>query len=139
MHELIKPYVPEDYNDVVTFLKQVTTLDHVNVDIIAQSILIRREQKLIGMVSYEPFGEVGIIRYFIYDKTVTPELIVNLFFELYKKANQKGVNQLIAVATHQYACHLFEMLGFVETKQPLQLEISELMDRDNVHILSIKL
>ncbi|HAX73915.1 MAG TPA: hypothetical protein DCY20_10370 [Firmicutes bacterium] len=139
MHEVVKRYEVEDEAVVIEFLKKVTTLDQVNMDIVNHSVLAMRFNEVIGMVSYEPFDEVGIIRYFVYDKTVTPDLIVNLFFELYAKAKGREIKQLVAMATNQYATHLFEMLGFCEHQQQLDLKLSDISDSENVSVLSIQL
>ena len=62
----VKRYEATDYDLVLEFMKKVTTLETVNPQIIEQSILIKQFDKVSGMVSFEAFDQVGIIRYFIY-------------------------------------------------------------------------
>ena len=78
----VKRYEAIDYDLVLEFMKKVTTLETVNPQIIEQSILIKQFDKVSGMVSFEAFDQVGIIRYFIYDQNIVPDLLVNMFFEL---------------------------------------------------------
>ena len=135
---VVRGYTVEDYEAVINFMNRVTTLEEVNQDLISNSVLIRKGNDIIGMVSFERFNEIGIIRYFIYDHQVSPDLIVNMFFELYTKAKNLGVNQLISIATHQYAIQLFELLGFIEIKRPTDLAVADFLQADNVRVMSIK-
>ena len=88
----VKRYEAIDYDLVLEFMKKVTTLETVNPQIIEQSILIKQFDKVSGMVSFEAFDQVGIIRYFIYDQNIVPDLLVNMFFELYRSAKEKEIN-----------------------------------------------
>lgn len=135
---LVRGYMAQDYEAVINFMNRVTTLEAINQDLILNSVLIRKGNEIIGMVSFEQFNEIGIIRYFIYDHQVSPDLIVNMFFELYSKSKNCGVNQLISIVTHQYAIQLFELLGFIEIKKPSDLAVTEFLQADNVRVMSIK-
>lgn len=135
---LVRGYIAQDYEAVINFMNRVTTLEAINQDLILNSVLIRKGNEIIGMVSFEQFNEIGIIRYFIYDHQVSPDLIVNMFFELYSKSKNCGVNQLISIVTHQYAIQLFELLGFIEIKKPSDLAVTEFLQADNVRVMSIK-
>lgn len=76
---IIKRYEQTDYNQVIDFIKEVTDLEEVNSHILEQSILIKDDNKVWGMVSFEDFNNIGIIRYFIYNQQVIPDLLVNMF------------------------------------------------------------
>ena len=122
----VKRYEAIDYDLVLEFMKKVTTLETVNPQIIEQSILIKQ------------FDQVGIIRYFIYDQNIVPDLLVNMFFELYRSAKEKEINQLVAITSHPYARQLFGLLGFVEMKKTSNLNIPELLKLEDVQLMSIK-
>lgn len=134
----VKRYEATDYDLVLEFMKKVTTLETVNPQIIEQSILIKQFDKVSGMVSFEAFDQVGIIRYFIYDQNIVPDLLVNMFFELYRSAKEKEINQLVAITSHPYARQLFGLLGFVEMKKISNLNIPELLKLEDVQLMSIK-
>ncbi len=134
----VKRYEATDYDLVLEFMKKVTTLETVNPHIIEQSILIKQFDKVSGMVSFEAFDQVGIIRYFIYDQNIVPDLLVNMFFELYRSAKEKEINQLVAITSHPYARQLFGLLGFVEMKKISNLNIPELLKLEDVQLMSIK-
>ena len=41
---------------------------------------LSRDHRIDAMVSFEIFDQIGMLRYFIYDQNVVPELLVNMFF-----------------------------------------------------------
>lgn len=137
-NELIKRYTIEDYDIVCDFVQKASGVKEVNEDIMSHSVLIKKEEDVIGMVSYEKFDTLGIIRYFIYNHQVNPDLLVSMFFELYASAKAAGIDQLISVANQPYACQLFELLGFIEVKKPSDFEASELFKDDQTRVMSIK-
>lgn len=134
----VKRYEAADYDHVLDFMKRVTTLETVNDEIIEQSILIKESDKVTGMVSFESFDQIGMIRYFIYDQHIVPDLLVNMFFELYRCAKEKEINQLVAIASHPYARQLFEVLGFVEIKKTTDINVPDLLKDEEVQLMSIK-
>ena len=134
----VKRYEAADYDHVLDFMKRVTTLETVNDGIIEQSILIKESDKVTGMVSFESFDQIGMIRYFIYDQHIVPDLLVNMFFELYRCAKEKEINQLVAIASHPYARQLFEVLGFVEIKKTTDINVPDLLKDEEVHLMSIQ-
>ncbi len=134
----VKRYEAADYDHVLDFMKRVTTLETVNDGIIEQSILIKESDKVTGMVSFESFDQIGMIRYFIYDQHIVPDLLVNMFFELYRCAKEKEINQLVAIASHPYARQLFEVLGFVEIKKTTDINVPDLLKDEEVQLMSIK-
>ena len=134
----VKRYEAADYDHVLDFMKRVTTLETVNDEIIEQSILIKESDKVTGMVSFESFDQIGMIRYFIYDQHIVPDLLVNMFFELYRFAKEKEINQLVAIASHPYARQLFEVLGFVEIKKTTDINVPDLLKDEEVQLMSIR-
>ena len=134
----VKRYEAADYDHVLDFMKRVTTLETVNDEIIEQSILIKESDKVNGMVSFESFDQIGMIRYFIYDQHIVPDLLVNMFFELYRCAKEKEINQLVAIASHPYARQLFEVLGFVEIKKTTDINVPDLLKDEEVQLMSIQ-
>ncbi len=134
----VKRYEAADYDHVLDFMKRVTTLETVNDGIIEQSILIKESDKVTGMVSFESFDQIGMIRYFIYDQHIVPDLLVNMFFELYRCAKEKEINQLVAIASHPYARQLFEVLGFVEIKKTTDINVPDLLKDEEVQLMSIR-
>lgn len=129
VNELVKHYTDEDYDVVYEFMKKASGIETVNEEIMNHSILIKKEKDVMGMVSYERFEQLGVIRYFIYNHQVNPDLLVNMFFELYASAKAAGINQLVTMVRQPYAYQLFELLGFIEIKRDDSTEKLELFKR----------
>ncbi len=138
MQEIVKTYEVINHEEIVQFLKGVTTLNCIDDNLLKHGVYLYRADELIGMVSYELFDKVGMIRYFIFNQTVTSELIINLFFRLYYEAKEAGVKQLVSVATTDYASQLFELLGFTKTTDPSLVD-GITVNKEGVSIVSIDL
>ena len=138
-NQTVRRYEEKDLDAVVKFIKEVAMAENVDEEIVKNSILVATESSINGMVSFEMHDQVGVIRYFICDQYTMPDLLVNMFFELYANAKERGVNQLVAIASNPYAYQLFEMLGFIEIKKSIDFKISNLVDDENVSVMSIKL
>ena len=102
----VKRYEAIDYDLVLEFMKKVTTLETVNPQIIEQSILIKQFDKVSGMVSFEA------------DQNIVPDLLVNMFFELYRSAKEKEINQLVAITSHPYVFSVRQELLKIFLTQP---------------------
>ena len=138
-NQTVRRYEEKDLDVVVEFIKEVAMAENVDEEIVKNSILVATDSSINGMVSFEMHEHMGVIRYFICDQYTMPDLLVNMFFELYAKAKERGINQLIAIASNPYAYQLFEMLGFIEIKKSVDFKISNLVDDENVSVMSIKL
>ena len=134
----VKRYEAADYGQVIEFIERVSNVKTINQEIIEQSILVKQANRIDAMVSFEIFDQIGMLRYFIYDQNVVPELLVNMFFELYKCAKEKQINQLVAIAPHTYARQLFELLGFTEIKKKNHLTLPDVLKSDDVQVMSIR-
>ena len=51
----VKRYTSEDYDLVCEFVKRASGIETVNEEIIAHSVLIKNDEEVTGMVSYEKF------------------------------------------------------------------------------------
>lgn len=78
-NKIVKRYEKIDYDRVMEFINRVQKVETVNLPVIEQSILIKDENQVWGMVSFEEFEKIGVIRYFIYEQQVAPDLLVNMF------------------------------------------------------------
>ena len=122
----VKRYEATDYDQVIEFIERVSNVQTINQEIIEQSILVKQAHRIDAMVSFEIFNQIGMLRYFIYDQSVVPELLVNMF------------NQLVAIAPNIYAQQLFELLGFKEIKKKGHLMLPDLLKSDDIQLMSIR-
>lgn len=116
----VEGYMQGDEAKVVDFIRRVQLDAEPNREILSHSVLIKDDKDIVGMVSYESYGDMGVIRYFLYDARIAgTDIAVGMFFELYKKARERSVKQLIAQVPSREVGMLFEMLGFTRVKGDL--------------------
>ena len=110
----VEEYTQEDASKIIDFIRKIQPAAEPDKQILSRSVLIKDNEDIVGMVSYESHDDMGIIRYFLYNASITrTDIVVGMFFELYKKARENGVKRLIARVTNREVGVLFEMLGFV--------------------------
>ena len=135
----IKQYEVADHHEVLEFIRKATTATEINEEVIKNSILIKKNTSVIGMIAFEAFNHIGMIRYFLYDQLLMPDLLVNMFFELYAGAKKSGINQLIVMVNSPYAYQLFELLGFMEIKKSINFKELGITNSERTSLMSIKL
>lgn len=110
----IREYAVDDYDRVMAFLERVTTLSHIEEELFENSILIERDGRIVGMISYENFRGRALIRYFIFDKDVQEEEIVTMYGRFFQKLKERGIRQIFVIISKDIVAELFSDLGFVE-------------------------
>jgi len=134
----VEGYIEEDEARVVDFIRRVRTDAELDMEVIERSVLIKDGQDVVGMVSYDLYSDLGVIRYFLYDACIAgADLVLGMFFELYKRAYERGAKQLIAQVPSREVGMLFEMLGFGKVTG----DLSDFVDivREDVEIMLIRL
>ena len=134
----VESYARENEARIIDFIRKVQADAVLDMDIIECSVLIKDGQDVVGMVSYESDSDLGVIRYFLYDACIAgTDIVIDLFFELYKRAHERGVKKLIAGIPNREVGVLFEMLGFTKVIGDL-LNVEDAV-RKNVEIMLINL
>jgi N-acetylglutamate synthase-like GNAT family acetyltransferase len=111
---IIKDYTLEDYDKVIEFLESVTTLKNIEEELFDNSIIIEKEDKVVGMISYEIFRGRALIRYFIFDKNVKESYLVNMYEKFFNKLKENDIEQIFVIISKDIIVDMFENLGFVE-------------------------
>jgi len=135
----VRKYQDADIQAVLGFMSKVTDINGIDLEIVKNSSLVFDEEQVAGMVSYERIDEIGVIRYFIYNHYSLPDLLVNMFFNLYADAKKNGVERLVALVANPHAHQLFELLGFAEVAQKEKYSLPHLPDSENASVMSISL
>jgi len=134
----VEKYTQDDEASAIEFIRKAQPTAEPDRQILSRSVLIKDDQDIVGMVSYESHGDMGVIRYFLYDARVAgTDITVGMFFELYKQARLEGVKKMIAQVPTPDVGMLFEMLGFSRVARDL-LDFSDLV-REDVGIMLINL
>ena len=94
------------------FIKRIPTIKEIEDDVMNNMILMRDENKVLGIISYENYIDKGLIRYFIFQKDVHFEQLKILFDEMKKKSVNDGIKYLITVINENELVDFFSKLGF---------------------------
>ena len=134
----VEGYTQTETPKVVEFIRKVQFDAQPDREILSRSVLIKDDEDIVGMVSYESHDDMGIIRYFLYDACIAgTDIIVGMLFELYKKARECGMKQLITRIPSKEVGMLFEMLGFT-TVTDNSLNLADAVYKD-VEVMFINL
>lgn len=135
----VKGYMQGDEAKVVDFIRKVQLDVEPDRQILSRSVLIKDNEDIVGMVSYESFDNMGVIRYFLYDARIAgTELVVGMFFELYKQARERGVKRLIAQVPSSEVKVLFEMLGFTSVTGNLSNFAHIVRENDEIMLVNLE-
>jgi len=134
----VEGYALNDEAKVLEFIRKVQANAKPDKEILSRSVLIKDDGEIVGMVSYESHGDLGVIRYFLYDtRAAGTDLAVGMFFELYKRARESGIKKLIAQIPSPEVAILFEMLGF--SKVTGDISVYSSITRPGIEIMAITL
>lgn len=98
---------------VLNFLREISLIHEINEDVIMNGEFVYDED-IIGLLSFEEFNKLGLIRYFIFRKVVGEEIILELFKKIIAKAKTRGINSLVTLVVKKDAIDIFKSLGFYE-------------------------
>lgn len=105
----------ENYQLIEDFLKRVPSIQDIKKEIIEQSsILINEDNEIIGIIAFEQFGKIGLIRYFIFQKTINNDDIKTLFLDLINYASSLGIKEVISVVQKDELLALFTSFGLTK-------------------------
>ena len=124
----ITGYTVDDQALVTAFIRKAKADAVPDLEILNRAVLIKDDSDIVGMVSYESHGNMGVIRYFLYDARVAGniDLIAGMYFELYKNAHADGIKQLIAQVPSAVVGELFATFGFVTVEDGvMRIELSQ--------------
>ena len=132
-------YEEVGFEGVLRFIRKVSPDAVLDEEIVRNAVLIRSGDEVVGSVAYEARGDVGVIRYFVYDGGAVTDAVVGMFFELYRRAKESGVVQLVGVAPGGDVYLLFEMLGFVQVRKDVPDAASHLLGVPDANVMMIRL
>jgi len=118
----------ENKSDVLEFLKEISLINDVNEEVVMNGEFVL-DNEIIGLLSFEEFNTLGLIRYFIFKKAVNENIVMRLFTNIISKARDKNVKSLITLVIKKEAIDVFKSLGFYEIeKEDVYIEETNIMD-----------
>ena len=83
-------------------------------EILSKVTILKENDIIKGMISYENYVSNGLIRYFIFQKDVAFEDLELLFKEMVKKIKTEGISKIITIIQQDELKSFFEKLKFNE-------------------------
>ncbi len=104
----------EEISILKEFLKGIPSIKEVNDDIIKNSVVIWKDSNIVGNISIELYDKIGLIRYFVFRKSIKENFLQEMINVLVLKAKDLNVNKLICIADNLDVENLFLGLYFVK-------------------------
>ncbi|HHZ11814.1 MAG TPA: hypothetical protein GYA05_03760 [Acholeplasmataceae bacterium] len=99
--------------EVVNFLKNISLVHDINEEVVMNGEYVL-DGEIVGLLSFEEFNRIGLVRYFIFKKEVKEKVILELFRRVVEKAARKGIRSLLSLVVKKEAASVFKGLGFHE-------------------------
>ncbi len=106
----------EEISILKDFLKGIPSIKDVNDNIIKNSVVIWNDSNIIGNISIELYDKVGLIRYFVFRKSIKDSFLHEMINILVLKAKELNINKLICIADNIDVENLFLGLNFIKTE-----------------------
>jgi|GEM_PF-702554 len=110
----IKQYESKDYEKVMTFLQSIDGLQEIEEELFPKAILIEAKDEILGMITYEMFRKKTLIRYFIFEKDLAHELILQMYEMFFANLRKQNIKEVYAIVTNPNLSEIFTHLGFKE-------------------------
>lgn len=110
----IKQYEHKDYEKVMQFLQGIEGLQEIEEELFPRAILIENNDEVLGMITYEMFRKKALIRYFIFEKDLADELILQMYEMFFANLRKQNIWEVYVIVNNPNLTDIFANLGFKE-------------------------
>lgn len=101
-----------DINLLKNFLECIPSIKEISKEILENSIVIMDDANIIGNISIEVYNNKGLIRYFVFRKSINSNYLNDMVEELISLSKNININEIICIADNNDVIELFRGLGF---------------------------
>lgn len=101
-----------DINLLKNFLECIPSIKEISKEILENSIVIMDDANIIGNISIEVYNNKGLIRYFVFRKSINSNYLNDMVEELISLSKNININEIICIADNSDVIELFRGLGF---------------------------
>ena len=113
----IKKIQNADFERIKSFLGEVPDLTDFDDDVLKNALILFKNDKIEGVISYEHFFNYALIRYFVFKRSVEDIVIKELFTALEESITDQTIEYIFSLVNNNDVYKLFSMLGFVEANK----------------------
>lgn len=110
-----------NYSNAYNFLKTVPSISAVDDSILKNGVIIFDDDKVIGSISFETYDHLGLVRYFVFKKNLSRNILVDLMNKLEETAKSIDIVKLVCVADNSQIEDLFLELGFSKLNKKIYI------------------
>ena len=96
------------------FIQETIQINDIDLDVVKNASYLKKDEDIIGVLSFEKFSKIGLIRYFIFKETVPMGIVFALLESVKETAIKEGLNILSTIVKKESIISLFKELGFQE-------------------------
>lgn len=96
------------------FIQETIQINDIDLDVVKNASYLKKDEDIIGVLSFEKFSQIGLIRYFIFKETVPMGIVFALLESVKETAIKEGLNILSTIVKKESIISLFKELGFQE-------------------------
>lgn len=100
------------YKGAYDFLASVPSIKDVDGSILENGAIVLDDDRVIGSISFELYDDKGLIRYFVFKKSLSNSVLVELLHKLEANAKALNLKSIVCVADSVEIEELFKSLGF---------------------------
>lgn len=104
----------ENKCEVIEFIENYLKVKDIDVDVIKNASFVLEENEVIGLLSFEQFCKIGLVRYFVFKKIVDSNIVYELLESVIESAKEKGITSLTTIVNNEGVKRIFKELGFDE-------------------------
>ncbi len=101
-----------DINLLKNFLECIPSIKDIKEEVLLNSIVIVDNNNIVGNISIELYDKKGLIRYFVFRKSINSNYLTKMIEELIILAKELKLNEIICIADNNDVIELFRGLGF---------------------------
>lgn len=106
----------ESENKVLDFISEAISVNDIDINIVKNASYVLDDEKIIGVLSYERFTNIALIRYFVFKEKVPLGLVIALLENVKQSAKEDNITFLLTIVTDENIKKIFEELGFINVE-----------------------
>jgi N-acetylglutamate synthase-like GNAT family acetyltransferase len=116
---------------IEAFFKKLPLLEEVSEELIANTVIILNQNIIRGLLTYECFDKVALIRFFIFQKELSETWLKTLMDEVFQKMREVKIKKVLSFVSQNKMVPIFSSFGFAMfDKQNVYLDETPLVKTD---------